>query len=195
MLVPIAVYDGVRWTTPWSVGTSAWPEGNPPLTVPTVPRAWWGNRSAATEWELLDGAGARRRIRATGVTTFENHCTGDIGLSTDFSRRVDLEPHSFPLPYAGIVATEPGILQPVTVLSREDADFRVIARQLPRIFGRLEPGVWGGVTGLDPLSLKEPAAKPRLVAVYSAPLPDGRSLLASGQSTFRGDLRAWHRRN
>jgi hypothetical protein len=181
VLEPFAVFDGRTWTGPWeksSTGSVGYVARDAPKRLADIPRGWWGGREPATEWELLGGGAVRRRVKVTGVTVFENHCTGGVGLSTDHLSPVRIEPNSFPLPYAGIVATAPGLLQPVARIREGSATFDEIARTLPRLFTRLEPGVWETVRGgaFEPL-LTGTLPPPSLDYVNAAVLPDGRELL------------------
>ena len=179
--MPFAVFDGRQWTGPWHKPSTDTIPGGSLTRLADIPPTWWGGRTPATEWELLGGGAVRRRVHVTGVAVSENHCTAGVGLSTDHRSPVRIEPHSYPLPYAGIVATTPGLLQPVSRIPDGSATFEQVDRTLPRLFARLEAGVWESTRGsaFEP-SLTGALPSPALDSAYAAVLPDGRELL-----TFR----------
>src|SRR5437868_14017328 len=125
LLVPFATFDGQTWS-------NGWPESgeheiiDPPTRLSEIPREWWSGRPPALGWELLAARGTRLRVEVTGVKEAQNHCSGMMGLSTDFVSRVRIEPHSYPLPYAGIAASSPGILRLVTSIGKTEADFKAV---------------------------------------------------------------------
>jgi hypothetical protein len=155
VLVPFAAFDGETWTERTA--------GREPA-----------------EWELLTEAGVRQPIRVTGPTRFQNHCTYRIGFRTNLRSLVAIEPDTYPVPYAGIVATVRGILQPVRRVATQ-ADIQAIAQVLPGMFARLESGVWQTTRGSEyEPNLSGPLPVPTVSNAYSGELPDGRQLFSFG---------------
>jgi len=150
ILVPIGRFDGNEWS------------GGP-------------NSRELQDWELLTDATTRKSIKVSGTTEFENHCqpfTG--GLVTNYQTTVKVEPHSYPLPYAGIAATRPGMLEPIFPITNT-RERRPFARLLPRMFAQIERDVWRDTE--DKPRLDGPLRTPRLDYAYWGPLPDGRELV------------------
>src|SRR5262249_47628070 len=116
VLVPFATYTNGSWSKAWpGIGADEIPRPGP-RSLPEIPKAWWGPLAPAVQWELVAPARPRRTLMVTGVTTIQNHCAGGFGLATDYVSRVQIEPNSYPLPYAGIAASRSNVLQPVAQL-------------------------------------------------------------------------------
>ena len=192
VLVPFAVLSGGTWTTPWPAPSvpptaAAKTRGRQPLS--TVPAAWWGGREPQLDWELLRATGDRHPISAVAVRDYQNQCTSSLGLATDYTSPIVIQRDSYPLPYAGIVSTSAGVLDPVVRLAKGDADVAAIQRELPALLRAQETALWRAEPADGRPDLTGALPAPTLT-VYAGFLPDGRRLLyadARRELTRRAD--------
>lgn len=175
-LVPIALFDGKKWTAPWPHEFAVQdPMVPPPLR--SVPRAWWGGTGPQLEWELLTASGAQRPVRVLNTLQIQSSCTEGVALTTDYKTRVRIEDPSSREPYAGIVSTVPGQLGLVRAHKRGTPLFAQVTRALPALFHRYGKDAWKEFLVAHELDLSRPVPAPQISVVSSGELPDGRLLV------------------
>lgn len=186
VLIPFARFDGTAWTTPWPDGLDGKSDPSQLGTTVQIPPEWWGGSGPQREWRLIAN-GRPKAVNVRGGVLYENHCTGGVGLTTDYTSTVKIESNAFPLPYAGIVVSASGLMTPgvattaVTTLKR-GREFDEVKRQLPALLRRLEPPLWNELDEDWKPDLSGNLPAPSWISVYAANVPDGRRLIYFGAS-------------
>ncbi len=89
VLVPFAVNDGKRWSSPWP-GPKFQLEA--PLTFASIPEHWWGRAAPASTWIAWPTLKEPRAVHVTGPVVFGAHCLSNVGLQTDYKSAEPVPP-------------------------------------------------------------------------------------------------------
>lgn len=111
IIVPVATYDGTRWTNSWP-GPVRRPT-TPPAPLEQVPREWLAGESLVPTWRLWLPAGSTHVIRVLGLQYSKTECTEIWGLTTDFPASLNVRPNSCPDPVIGIVLNTDRPVEPI----------------------------------------------------------------------------------
>lgn len=183
VLIPFARFNGSRWSVSWGPGSNDVTSRTAQGTPAQIPPIWWGGSPAQNDWRLIVDGGQPATVRALGAIRYENHCTGGIGLKTDYISHVTIEPNSYPLPYAGIVVSTDGLAAPGVIASAVldlhpgAPDYDFVVRQLPSLLARREPRLWADYDTRYRPDLSGPLPPPEYVTVLAGTLADGRRLI------------------
>jgi hypothetical protein len=89
VLVPFAVYDGKKWSSPWPVPKYRL---EAPIEFSDIPGSWWGRAAPATTWTAWPTGGQPRAVHVAGPVVFTAHCLSNIGLKTDYRSAEPIPP-------------------------------------------------------------------------------------------------------
>jgi hypothetical protein len=104
-VVPIASFDGKRWSVSWP-GPAL--ELQVPITLASVPKAWWGPTPPISEWQIWPVEGEPRQARVTRPDWIDAHCLRQVVLRTDYKSDRPLPPPTEqPYPKDGLVISPP----------------------------------------------------------------------------------------
>ena len=135
VVVPFAAWNGKRWG-------AYWPRPGLELTVPitlqSVPKAWWGPNRALDTWQAWT-AGEPRALRVTQPDWVDVHCVRQIGLRTDYHAERPAPPRTEqPYPKDGLVVSPPQPVDRVEIVSPGAPDVRSFLTELREAFNRAE---------------------------------------------------------
>ena len=114
VMIPFAQYDGRNWRNDWPTPFS---EVDVPISLPNVPKRWWGKVPAASEWVFWETGGTPRPVKIAAPLLYDAHCVSNIGLKTDYRATQPVPPpiiHHHPKD--GLVVTGGVRIEPIEVL-------------------------------------------------------------------------------
>lgn len=115
VLVPFAVNDGGKWSSPWPVPKY---QLEAPLAFADISRGWWGQAAPATTWTAWPTGRDPVTVHVTGPVVFVAQCLSNVGLRTDYRPADPLPPpgqqHH---PKDGVATTGTATIEPVEVLN------------------------------------------------------------------------------
>ena len=119
-LLPIAAFDGKQWRVTWP-GPAL--DLEVPITLTSVPKAWWGPTKALADWQVWTGANEPRDVHVTQPDWVQAHCLRQIALRTDYKSsepapRQDDQPY----PKDGLALSTPMAVQRIERLSSATVD-------------------------------------------------------------------------
>ncbi len=134
-VIPIAAYDGKRWSSPW-------PEPRVDLTIPItlggVPKKWWGPTPPLENWQVMTADGPRA-LRVTQPDWVDVFCVRQIGLRTDYRPDQPPPPPSArPYPKDGLAISPPQSVERVEIASPDSLEAQSLAQVLLESFNRAE---------------------------------------------------------
>jgi hypothetical protein len=81
VVVPLAAFDGKRWSVNWPAPGL---ELQIPITIASVPKSWWGPTKTLADWQIWTTAGAPRVAHVTQPDWIQTHCLHQVALRTDY---------------------------------------------------------------------------------------------------------------
>jgi hypothetical protein len=130
------VFDGRNWTNPWPTPFS---NVDIPISVYSVPKAWWGKTGADAHWTLYRLTGETRPLTLVTPTLYDTHCVSNIGLRTDYKADEPAPPRSVHHhPKDGLAIGGAAAVEPIEAL---DAKALNLSWLVTRIGGAADPPV------------------------------------------------------
>jgi hypothetical protein len=162
-VIPIAAYDGKRWSRPW-------PEPRLDLTIPItlsgVPKKWWGPTPALEQWQVTTAAGPRA-LRVTQPDWVDLFCVRQIGLRTDYRPdQMPPPPTVQPYPKDGLAVSPTQAVERVEIVSPGALEVQSLAPVLLESFNRAERKV-EGQSGHPIARRAREGVAPTIEAVYA----------------------------
>jgi hypothetical protein len=162
-VIPIAAYDGKRWSSPWP-GPRL--DLTIPITLSGVPKKWWGPTRPLENWQVTTAAGPQA-LRVTQPDWVDVFCVRQIGLRTDY--RPDQPPPpptARPYPKDGLAISPPQPVEPVEIVSPDSPEALSLAPVLLESFNRAERNIEGQAGHPITRRAREGVA-PTIEAVYA----------------------------
>ena len=104
-VVPIGSFDGKQWSVNWP-GPAL--DIELPITLGSVPKAWWGPTKPLGEWQVWPEKGEPRVVSVTQPDWVDAHCTRQIVLRTNYrSDETAARPTEQPYPKDCLVVSPP----------------------------------------------------------------------------------------
>jgi hypothetical protein len=162
-VIPIAAYDGKRWSRPWP--QPRW-DLTIPITLSSVPKKWWGPTPPLEHWQVTTAAGSRE-LRVTQPDWVDVFCVRQIGLRTDYRPdQLPPPPTVQPYPKDGLAASPPQAIERVEILSPGALEVQSLAAALLESFNRAERNV-EGQSGHPIARRAREGVAPTIEAVYA----------------------------
>ena len=115
VMVPFATFSGGTWLNRWPTPLAA---VDVPISLPSVPKAWWGKEGSATAWTMWRRDASTIPVRLLRPVVFDSHCVLGIGLKTDYQSVDPVPPRSVHHhPKDGLVVSGPMPIEPIESLT------------------------------------------------------------------------------
>jgi hypothetical protein len=136
VVVPLAAYDGKRWSVNWP-GPGL--ELQIPITIESVPKEWWGPTKALAEWQIWTSGGAPRTARVTQPDWIRTHCLRQVALRTDYRSEWPAPPdREQPYPKDGLAVSPPTPVEQIERVAIDSPDAQALAAVVTDAFNEAE---------------------------------------------------------
>lgn len=155
-LIPIANFTGRRWEVSWT--SDPIDRIDIPITLESIPHAWWGKPGQRDNWQLFANGVDRGTAHIVRPVVLPTMCEGRVGLLTD--RRDPAAPtwNVQPYPKTGLAVSPPIPVAPIEVLDADAPDRAAVATTLKSTFDDAEDRLaneWMAAGDPHPIDRKE----------------------------------------
>jgi hypothetical protein len=135
LIVPFATYDGKGWKNEWPAPADG---ADVPLSVRSVPKAWWGPAGPRDTWQLWTPDLPPLIVKVRQPDWASSYCHKAIGLRTDYQPRFRPPPLSVnPYPKDGLAVSPPHPVEAIEVLGPDSSERDDVVEAIhPRVVER-----------------------------------------------------------
>lgn len=121
IMIPFASRSGSTWTVRWPTPLA---EVDIPISLASIPRAWWGKEGPGAAWTLWRPEAPPAPVRPLQPVVFDSHCVLGIGLKTDYRSPEPAPPRMLHHhPKDGLAVTGPMAIEPIRTLTVRDIEW------------------------------------------------------------------------